>query len=196
MNDTRQVTCPSCGTSGNGENEILLRGDEPYLRMADCQDPWHTLPPQAPAPNLTWCCEGRANGDHLGEHTQDCTYAYPVPAGANVIDPYVNYLVGNGSKEGRPGVPAEPRSAEQYDLELAKRVELDLREQVAERDAALLSAQKEIAEVAKFAEHSSKCDIWRQPHIYQECTCGFWKYCPHCQSKPEARAALAQEKPK
>lgn len=38
-----------------------------------------------------------------------------------------------------------------------------------------------LSSAAKYGSHTSDCDIWRQSHQWQECTCGFYIFCPHCQ---------------
>jgi hypothetical protein len=70
-------------------------------------------------------------------------------------------------------------------------------EKVIELERKLAALREENAELKLaaqiYGDHHPNCDIWRQSHIYQECTCGYWKFCKKCQASKEPAEKLLTE---
>lgn len=51
MTDTRQETCPRCGSKYRDNPACIADHDETFA-CYECDAPWHTLPPQGAAPKF------------------------------------------------------------------------------------------------------------------------------------------------
>jgi len=159
MSDTRQETCPRCGSKDKSVR-LKYEGGYPQYPYHDCDDPWHTFPPQGAVPS-----------NEIGDYScAACGFGMALPC-----EHWKTIL----AEPAVPPVPAEPRSAEEfakvdwpgaigdsmyakYTRQFAEAYAQPIREQLTtcakerfEHYAALLSAQKEIQELrAKYEKKS------------------------------------------